>query len=280
MLSLVGLILLLPFARLGAQPDSTVIQVCVVGLRGNLTNISASYNTATGDTTIAGERFSTAYPGTTGYAAGSTWYLNNDAITVNGRRYVKYGLPRVLSVNEVVRVGDHQGVAVFGEVGTTTAAEIIYIPVRPGCEFQPYQFEVKVVGIRGDGDDVRPDRNAFPSAQLRFRVRGSTTQVFDRLLQQLASWRWRSDEEIDGAWRIVVTEWDYEPTAPGVNRDYRSSHMFTIKPGPGSGCSEVTLSWIVQWKGTMSYEWPGGISTARTPRRNAQINQLLSSWGC
>jgi hypothetical protein len=63
---------------------------------------------------------------------------------------VKYGLPRVLGVNEVTRMGDYMGVPVFAETGATGATEVIYLPVRPGCEFQPYQLDVKVGGVRGE----------------------------------------------------------------------------------------------------------------------------------
>jgi hypothetical protein len=69
---------------------------------------------------------------------------------VMNRRYVKYGLPRVLGVNEVTRVGEFQGVPIFAEAGRTAPYEVIYVPVRPGCEFQPYQTEVKVGGVRGE----------------------------------------------------------------------------------------------------------------------------------
>jgi hypothetical protein len=134
-----------------ARPTDTTraIQVCVVQ-GGALTTVTAQYNTATGDTTVNGQRFATAYPATTGYAAGSTWYINNEPITVNGRRYVKYGLPRVLGANEVSRTADFNGVPVFAETGATGATEVLYVPVRPGCEFQPYQLDVKVGGVRGE----------------------------------------------------------------------------------------------------------------------------------
>jgi hypothetical protein len=131
------------------QPQTTPISVCVVQ-NGALTTVTAQYNRTTGDTTVNGQRFSVAYPATTGYAASATWYINNEPITVNGRRYVKYGLPRVLGVNEVTRVADYMGVPVFAEAGATGATEVLYIPVRPGCEFQPYQVDVKVGGVRGE----------------------------------------------------------------------------------------------------------------------------------
>jgi len=90
-----------------------------------------------------------AYPTTGAYAANATWFINNEPITFNNRRYVKYGLPRVLGVSEVTRGGDYQGVGVFTEAGATGAPEVIYLPVRPGCEFQPYQLEQKTGAVRG-----------------------------------------------------------------------------------------------------------------------------------
>ncbi|HEX8359087.1 MAG TPA: hypothetical protein VF613_03145, partial [Longimicrobium sp.] len=82
------------------------------------------------------------------YAANATWFINNEPVMFQNRRFVKYGLPRVLGVNEVTRVGDFQGVPVFAEAGQTRP-DVIYVPVRPGCEFQPYQTEVKTGGVRG-----------------------------------------------------------------------------------------------------------------------------------
>jgi hypothetical protein len=122
------------------------IQVCVVE-NGTLRNMTAQYNTQTGDTTMNGQRFS---PSMTGYAAGATWFINNEPVTMMGRRYVKYGLPRVLGVNEVTRVGEYMGVSVFAETGAMGTPEVLYVPVRPGCEFQPYQTEVKAGAVRGD----------------------------------------------------------------------------------------------------------------------------------
>jgi hypothetical protein len=121
------------------------IRVCVVE-NGTLREITAVYNTQTGDTTVNGQPI----PATVGYAAGATWYINNEPITVNERRYVRYGLPRVLGVNEVTRTADYQGVSVFAEAGAQGTPEVLYIPVRPGCEFQPYQLEVKAGGVRGE----------------------------------------------------------------------------------------------------------------------------------
>jgi hypothetical protein len=134
-----------PPPPIGDPPD---IQVCVVE-NGTLRYVTARYNTRTGDTTVSGRPFSEAYPAATGYAAGTTWFIDNEPIRVNGRVYVKYGLPRVLGVNEVIRTADFQGVPVFTEAGARAKTEVVYVPVRPGCEFQPYQINVKVGGVRG-----------------------------------------------------------------------------------------------------------------------------------
>jgi hypothetical protein len=37
------------------------------------------------------------------------------------------------------RIGEHAGVPLFSEAGWRGPLEVLYIPVRPGCVFQPYQ---------------------------------------------------------------------------------------------------------------------------------------------
>jgi len=128
---------------------ATTISVCVVE-NGALRSVPAQYTSATGDTTVGGRAFAQAHPSTTPpYAAAAPWFIQGDAITVDGRRFVRYGLPRVLGTGEVTRAGEHQGVPVFAEPGAGRA-DVLYVPVRPGCEFQPYQTEVKSGSVRGE----------------------------------------------------------------------------------------------------------------------------------
>jgi hypothetical protein len=123
-------------------------QVCVIE-NGMLRIVEAQYS-ATGDTVIAGRSLREAYPTTTPpYAAGAAWYVEGTPIMLDGRRYVKFGMPRVLGVSEVARMGEYLGVPVFAEAGVTRP-EVVYLPVRPGCEFQPYQSEVKSGSVRGE----------------------------------------------------------------------------------------------------------------------------------
>ena len=73
---------------------------------------------------------------------GRAWYRDNEPITVGGREYVKYGLPRVLGLNEVEWFAELDGLAVAAEPGATEP-EVVYVLIDPAeCGFQPYQRQV------------------------------------------------------------------------------------------------------------------------------------------
>lgn len=133
------------------EPAMQAISVCVVD-GTQLRNVDAMYNPSTGDTMVmvAGQEqpFSQAYPSTTGYASGQSWFINSDPITFNRRRFVKFGLPRVVSAEQLTRSGEYQGVSVFTEAGAEAPFQVIYVPVRTGCEFQPYNAETEI-RVRG-----------------------------------------------------------------------------------------------------------------------------------
>ena len=74
-------------------------------------------------------------------AADRDWYRQNAPLTVAGRDYVKYGLPRVLDRTDVVWFAEHDGVVVAAEPGQAEP-EVVYVLVTPeDCSFQPYQRE-------------------------------------------------------------------------------------------------------------------------------------------
>jgi hypothetical protein len=134
---------LCPVLFAGAQ-NMVKIKECVI-INGNLTELEVDYDKSTGERTIlvngVRKRFYEVYPSTgKDYAATTTWYLMNEEINFNDRPYVKYGLPRVLGVNEISKVGIFKGVNVYVETGVEGRPGVIYIPVRSGCEFQPYQI--------------------------------------------------------------------------------------------------------------------------------------------
>lgn len=135
------------FLATGVSAQIVKINVCIIH-NDRLTTVYADYDQSTGEKTIEidGKRklFTDVYPETGyGYAATTSWYINNDPITVEGKQYVKYGLPRILGTMEVSAYSKVKDVTVFAEAGSKGTPEVIYIPVRSGCEFQPYQLELK-----------------------------------------------------------------------------------------------------------------------------------------
>jgi hypothetical protein len=126
-----------------ALSQTQKINVCVIDQK-NLKTVTADYSPATGDTTIMvngrAKLFREVYKSTgSEYAASAKWYINNDVLTIRTKKFVKYGLPRILSTTDVVRAAEYQGVGVYVEAGIKGVPEVIYIPTRSGCEFQPYQ---------------------------------------------------------------------------------------------------------------------------------------------
>ncbi|HEU0016543.1 MAG TPA: hypothetical protein VFQ45_22875 [Longimicrobium sp.] len=131
-----------PLPPPGTQPVEREIEVCVLE-NGELRGVMVRYNPLTGDTTPSGR------PVPPGYAQDAAWYITGDPIPVHGVRYAKYGLPRVVRREELVRYGEYRGIALFADAGATGRPEILYVPVRPGCEFQPYVGAPFIGAVRG-----------------------------------------------------------------------------------------------------------------------------------
>lgn len=77
-------------------------------------------------------------PTPSAYAADAPWYVESRPISVLGSHWVKYGLPRVLDADEVVQAAEFLFVPLFVERAARPPYEVLYAPVRSGCEFQPY----------------------------------------------------------------------------------------------------------------------------------------------
>uniref|UniRef100_UPI0016644E53 hypothetical protein n=1 Tax=Staphylococcus aureus TaxID=1280 RepID=UPI0016644E53 len=60
-------------------------------------------------------------------------------LILDGRRYVKYGLPRALGPGDVTPVGEYRGVPVYAQRGAEQAGAVRLLLVRPECIFQPYE---------------------------------------------------------------------------------------------------------------------------------------------
>ena len=134
-----------PPAAPPAAPAQRQIQVCVVQ-NGQLQSVAATFRPATGDTVVGSQAFRQAHPTTApNYASAASWFMQADTMVYSNNTWVKFGLTRVIQAPQLQRVGDINGTSVFAEAGATPAAApgapygVVYVPVRPGCEFQPYQ---------------------------------------------------------------------------------------------------------------------------------------------
>lgn len=121
-------------------PATAPVRVCIV-LDGELKEVAGSYSAGTGDTLVDGRRFSEtdARP----YAAGLPWFESNEPLAAPSPRasYVKYGRPRIIAPGQLRRAGERHGVPVFAEAGSREVPpSVLYVPVRPGCWFHPYQL--------------------------------------------------------------------------------------------------------------------------------------------
>lgn len=73
-------------------------------------------------------------------AKSKPFYINNEAVILNGKTYIKYGLPRVLTAAELEPRphGLKDGVPFYLAKGDASG-EVAYLLTQPvGCEFQPY----------------------------------------------------------------------------------------------------------------------------------------------
>lgn len=137
-----------PGTRIDSAHARREVTLCVVE-GGRLREVQATYDPATGDTLYGGRPFRAAFADTAGYAANKRWYLNNEPISREQRRYEKYGPPRIISPGKLRPAGQHDGVAIFAEAQTAGAPDVIYVPTRPGCEFHLYQWDARTGPTRG-----------------------------------------------------------------------------------------------------------------------------------
>jgi len=127
------------------RPILREIQVCVVE-NGTIRMVTATFNPETGDTSFSG--IGQVVPPPASPVANAAWFLNDEPITVEGQRFVKYGSPRVFAVGELVHVGTYAGVPLFAVPGLGSPAEALFVPLL-NCVFQPYQLEAAVSAVRG-----------------------------------------------------------------------------------------------------------------------------------
>ena len=88
-------------------------------------------------------------PVSSGYAEGQVWFRNGEPIRLGRREYVRWGRLRRLDPDGftakgigLVRVGEHGGVPLYAEApGEKELFRVLWVPLRPGCLFQSYQWQ-------------------------------------------------------------------------------------------------------------------------------------------
>lgn len=121
-----------------ALPDGTPASVCLATGENVQVRVTAQGDTLVGPSraSIRSLRPGVVFAGT--YAEGAAWFNNDDAITFEQRRYDKSGNEVRMDCGQIMRIGEHMGVALFAQRSADRPFETIYVPVRPGV-WQAYQ---------------------------------------------------------------------------------------------------------------------------------------------
>lgn len=80
------------------------------------------------------------------YAEDRQWFVDDEAIQLERRAFSKSGNPRSLECDDIMRVGEYEGVPLFAERSAERPLEMIFVPVRPGV-WQAYEYGLQ--GTRG-----------------------------------------------------------------------------------------------------------------------------------
>lgn len=134
-----------------APPLERALEVCLLG-EDRVVTVAAILVPSTGDTlaVVDGARrpFSeihTLEP----TAAGARWFVEQEAIEVEGQRYLQYGLPIYTRSAEFERLGFRGGVPLIAPRSGARPPETVYVPVGPACILQEYRLESLVRRVRG-----------------------------------------------------------------------------------------------------------------------------------
>ena len=121
-----------------ALPDGTPASVCLATGESVQVRVTAQGDTLVGPSraSIRSLRPGVVFAGT--YAEGAGWFTNDESITFEQRGYDKSGNEVRMDCGQIMRIGEHMGVALFAQRSADRPFETIYVPVRPGV-WQAYQ---------------------------------------------------------------------------------------------------------------------------------------------
>jgi hypothetical protein len=132
---------------------SRLVRVCVLDAEQGPRHVQALVHSRTEDTVVvrAGVEvpLRDAYRSTTGYPQGRSWY--DKGFEWNGRRRQRFGLVRRIEPSDslrpvLVRVGEYDGVVLFGEPGEGPRYLSLFLPVNQRCDFQQYEYAFPITG--------------------------------------------------------------------------------------------------------------------------------------
>jgi hypothetical protein len=229
-----------------AHAQTRKVQQCVIE-NGVLKTIETEYDPSTGNyyLMVSGTKklLDEVYPSEKkDYAASAIWYINNEAIVVSGQKYVKYGLPRILGVQEVVKTSTFDNIGVYVEAGTKSIADVIYIPVRKGCEFQPYQKEQEYCQLTATVNASKTVISAGKEIVFTVTATGTKQKInYEWVLMEDADAEKDANNRIKGSdtgKSIVVA-------TKGLKKELEATVLVSIE---GSNCLAVEASKLVKVK--------------------------------
>jgi hypothetical protein len=111
--------------------------VCVV--QGDSLRMVPVTRSTNGDSLVDGVPFRNAYPATyPPYVAAAPWYVAGEFVRFGQRVYGRNDVPQQISPELLRFTGRYRGVPVFRAADEElTPPSMIYLPLRPGCVFQP-----------------------------------------------------------------------------------------------------------------------------------------------
>jgi hypothetical protein len=116
-----------------------LLAVCLL-IDNDLRMVNVTFRPESGDTMLDGVPLHLAHPATMpGYGAGAAWFVQEDSLTFDDAVWIKFGVTRAIDPDDVRPIGFHQGTPLFAEAPAQPPYPVLYVPVRPGCEVQPYR---------------------------------------------------------------------------------------------------------------------------------------------
>lgn len=122
-------------------PDGRPATVCLASGQTAEIRISPAGDTLVGPRRV---RFAELGPGigfVGNYAADESWFVDDEPITFERRRFSKFGQPSSRDCGAMKIVGDYRGVNLFTEMTASSPFAAVLVPVSPGV-FQAYRADV------------------------------------------------------------------------------------------------------------------------------------------